>query len=83
MGPLPATWRDPEIVILDKVRQTKTDKYNTVSLIRGIWNMTRRSPSMKEPQTQTERTDVWLLRGGRLGKERTGNLGLAEASYYM
>ena len=34
--PLAATWMDLEIIILSEVSQTEKDKYNMISLIRGI-----------------------------------------------
>ena len=31
-----ATWKDPEIIILNKVRQREKNKYHMISLICGI-----------------------------------------------
>ena len=37
--------------------------------------------STKEKYTQTQRIDVWLPRGSRVGKRRNGSLTLANANY--
>ena len=34
--PFPATWMDPETVILSEVSQTQKDKYHMISLTCGI-----------------------------------------------
>lgn len=36
-----------------------------------------------ETDSQTQTTDFWLLRGGRMGKTSTGSLGLAYINYYI
>ena len=36
-----------------------------------------------ETDSQTERTDLWLPRGRGAGEGWTGNLGLADANYYI
>ena len=51
-----------------------------------MWNLkydTNELTYEKETDSQTERTDLWLPRGGGEGGGRTGSLGLAEANYYM
>ena len=36
-----------------------------------------------ETDSQTQRTDLWLPRGGRSGGGRTESLALADANYYV
>jgi len=47
-------------------------KYNTNELI-----------CKTEPDSQTYRTDLWLPRQRRAGKEQIGCLGLADSNYYI
>ena len=37
----------------------------------------------KQKVTQRQRTDLWLPRRRRWGKDELGNLGLADANYYI
>ena len=46
--------------------------------------MAQMSLSIKQKQTQSQRTDLWLPRGGRAeGEGWTGSLGLVHAKYYI
>ena len=36
-----------------------------------------------ETDSQTERTGLWLPRGGRVGEGWSGSLGLADTNYYI
>ena len=49
---LAATWKDPEMIILNEVSQTEKDKHHMISLIRGIQNTTQMSLSIKQKQTR-------------------------------
>ena len=44
--PFVATWMDPEVLLSEEVKEK--DKYHTLSLIRGIENMTQMNLSTKQ-----------------------------------
>ena len=71
--PFAATWMDLDIIILSEVSQKEKDKYQVISLICGIKNVTQMNLCTKQKQTQTWRTGLWLPRGrgcgGRLDRE--------------
>ena len=77
--PFAATWMDLGIIILSGVREREISydiigpwnlKYNTNELIYKI-----------ETDSQTQRTDLWLLRVRGIGEGWIGNLGSADANY--
>ena len=49
-----------------------------------MWNLKHDTNELiYETDSQTERTDLWLPRGRGAGEGWTGNLGLADANYYI
>ena len=55
MMPFATTWTDLEIIILSEVSQKDKDKYQMISLICGIQNMTQMNTSTKQRQTHRHR----------------------------
>ena len=53
--PPAATWMDLEIIVQSEMRQTDKDKYCTILLICGIWNMTQRNLSAKHKQAHSHK----------------------------
>ena len=72
--PFAATWMDPEIVILSEeipydITYMWNLKYDTNELIYETGT-----------DSQTQRTDLWLPRGRRVGEGWTESMGLADAN---
>ena len=68
-----STWMDREAVMLSEVSRTEKDKYHTISLICGIFqNDTNELTCTTETDSQTSKTNLWLLKGqtgeGRLDR---------------
>jgi len=65
--PFAATWMDLEVIILNEVSQKERDKYH----ITYMWNLKYDTNELiyeTGTDPQTERTDLWMPRGGgRLG----------------
>ena len=59
-----AMWLDLEILILSEVSQKEKEKYHMTSVICGIENIAQINLSTEQKQTQTQKTDLWLPRGG-------------------
>ena len=75
--PFAATWMDPEIIILSESDRERQIPYD----ITYMWNP---KYDTNEPiyrtETDSQRTDLWLPRGGEGG---SGSVGLADANYYI
>ena len=51
-----------------------------------MWNLkhgTNEAIYRTETDTQTQRSDLWLPRGGEGGEGRLGSLGLADVNYHI
>ena len=77
--PFVATWMDPEVLLSEEVKEK--DKYHTLSLIRGIENMTQMNLSTK--QTHRQKGRLVVVKGMGVGKGWIGSLGLVDASYHI
>ena len=63
--PFAATWMDLEMIILSEVSHKKRDKYITY-----MWHQKYNTGEpMYETNSQTQRTDLWFLRGSGRGKD--------------
>ena len=67
-----AAWMQLEILILSEEIQKKKDKYHMIS---QIWNLKygKNEPIIKQNQTQTQRTDLWLTKGKGEGEGCAGS----------
>ena len=72
-----ATWMQLEIIIL-----SKSERERQIPYITYMWNL-KYNTNETETDSQTQRTDLWLPWGRRLGEEWSGRLGLADISFYM
>ena len=85
--PFAATWMDLEVIVLSEVSQEEKDRYHRqIPYVTYIWNLkygTNEFTFKTETDSQTQKTDLPLPWGGNVAEEWTGNLGLADANYYM
>ena len=82
--PFAAIWMDLEIIILSEINQKEKDRYHTMSLTYGMYNTTQVNLPIKRDQTHRHRKQTYHCPWGRkVAEEWTGNLGLADANYYM
>ena len=62
------TWVSLEIIILNEISQKQKEKYQMMSLICGVLNMTNEFIHKTENRVQTYKTELWLPRGNGEGK---------------
>ena len=61
-----------ESVILSDVSQTQKRRFHTMSLTPEISKVLQVDLSTKEKQAHRRRTDLWVPRGGRVGRQGVG-----------
>ena len=64
-----ATWMDLEIIILREVSQKEKDKYHDINY---MWNLKRDTNEYiykTKTHSQIQKTDMWLPRSSRGGKD--------------
>ena len=63
--PFGATWMQLEIIMLSEVSQKEKDKYHDITY---MWNLKYgTNDPVYETDSQTQRSDLWLPRGGGSG----------------
>ena len=73
-------WMDLDFIILSEVRKRK------ISRITYMWNLKngKNEPISKTETDSTNSEQIWdCMDGGGVGERWTGNLGLADANYYV
>ena len=71
--PFAATWMDLEIIIPSEVSQTEKAKYHMISFICGTHiNDTNELIYKTETNSQTQKRNLWLLRGKGVGTDKLG-----------
>ena len=58
-----ATWVDVAIIILSEVNQTEKDKYHMISFTCGKKNNKNELFHKQKPDSQTQKTNLWLSKG--------------------
>ena len=77
--PSAAAWTQPKVTIPSEICQKEKGTHHTMLYVESTYG--RIEPTYKtETDSQTHRTDLWLLRGRGEGEEKTGSLGLADAN---
>ena len=77
-------WMDLETAIQSEVSQKEKNKYRILTHICGIWKHGIDELICKaEIETKTERTNVWITRGGKGEVVWIGRLGLTYIHYYV
>ena len=72
--PFASIWMELEIVILSEISQIEKDRYRILTHICGIQKNGRDEPICKaEIETQTQRTNIWIPRGGSGGWDELGD----------
>ena len=77
--PFAATWMQLEIIMLSEVSQKEKDKYDGITYMWDLKYGTNEAVYKTEADSQTQRPDLWLPRGGGSG----WGLGLVDANYYI
>ena len=81
--PFAATRMPLEMIMPREVSPKEKDKYRTISLIRGIQNMTQMNLVTNQKQAHRHRAQIlWLPKGREVGKGWSGGLGSGEANHY-
>ena len=62
--PSAATWMHLEIILLSEVSQKKKDKYHWYHLSMNLKYDTNEPVHKTETDSQTQRIDLWLPKGG-------------------
>ena len=84
IGSFVEMWMDLETAIQSEVSQKEKNKYRILTHICGIWKHGIDELICKaEIETKTERTNVWITRGGKGEVVWIGRLGLTYIHYYV
>ena len=79
--------RDKDRIFSNNAKWSKSERERKTPYdITYMWNLkydTNELIYKTEPDSQTYRTDLWLSRQRRAGKEWIGCLGLADSNYYI